>query len=82
MTKESLAVQMTKKHLIGENEMMKFTIAFWTADDTVFVHLRNKAQVPFLIDLFIWTRARIDAFLTDKKTKSTGGLHYKVFTQT
>ena len=61
--------------------MVQFTIIFWTADDAVFVHPRNKAQIPWLIDLFVWTGARIGAFLTDTKTKSKGGLRYRVCTQ-
>ena len=67
-----------KKHLFGGKEVIQFTITFWTADGAVFIHPRNKAQIPWVINLLSWTGARIGAFLTDMKTKSKGGLCYRV----
>ena len=82
LTKEGLVVKKhKKKHLFGEREMIRFTTTFWTVDDAVFVRPHNRAQIHWLIDFFLWTRARIGAFLVDSKTKSKGGLHYKAYIQ-
>ena len=82
LTKEGLVLKKhKKKHLFGEKEMIRFTTTFWTVDDAVFVHSHNRAQIPWLIDLFLWTVARICAFLVDSKTKSKGGLHCKAYIQ-
>ena len=34
------------KHLFGWKEFTQFTITFWTVDDKVFIHPRNKVQIP------------------------------------
>ena len=82
LTKEGLIVKKhKKKHLFCEKEMVRFTTTFWTVDGAVFVHPHNRAQIPWLFDLFLWTGARICAFLVDSKTKSKGGLHYKAYIQ-
>ena len=75
--KEQLVITKKKtKYLFGKEEFIQFNITFWTVDDAVFVHPRNKVQIP-LISVFTWTGARIGAFLPGPNEKNRG-LRYKV----
>ena len=66
------------KHLFGEKEFTQFTITFWTVDDKIFMHPRNKVQIPFILSVFCWTAARIGAFFPEKKNESKKGLQHRV----
>ncbi|KAI9764363.1 MAG: hypothetical protein M1840_008501 [Geoglossum simile] len=78
LTKECLVVNTRKpKHLFGKHDLIQFHITFWTKNDTNFVHPRNKIQIPFIIDVFCWTGARISAFFPNPDNKAKGGLRYK-----
>ena len=66
------------KHLFSEKELVQFTNTFWAVDDAQFIHPRNKVQIPFIIAVFCWTRARIGAFFPEKENKDKGGLQYRV----
>ena len=66
------------KHLFGEKEFTRFITTFWTVDDKVFIHPRNKSQIPFVLSLFFWTAARIGAFFPEKKDDIKKGLQYRV----
>ncbi|KAL9045573.1 MAG: hypothetical protein Q9214_001404 [Letrouitia sp. 1 TL-2023] len=71
---EGLVVNKKKqKHLFGEKELVQFNATFWTIDDAQFIYPRNKAQVPFAIAVFYWTRARIGAFFPNQENKDKGG---------
>ncbi|KAL2037204.1 hypothetical protein N7G274_010067 [Stereocaulon virgatum] len=65
------------KYLFGEKEFTRFTTTFWTVDDKVFTHPRNKVQIPFILSVFFWTAARIGAFFPGKKNGSKKGLQYR-----
>ena len=79
LTKERLVVNTKKpKHLFGKHDLIQFHTTFWTKDDASFVHPRNKVQIPFIIDVFCWTGARIGAFFPNPDNKAEGGLRYKV----
>jgi len=81
LTYKGLVVNKKKpKHLFGEKELVQFTKTFWTVDNSQFIYLRNKAQIPFIIAIFCWTGARIGAFFPDKKDNSKKGLQYRVRT--
>ena len=67
-----------QKQLFGPKEWTQFNVTFWTIDDAVFVHPRNKAQIPFLVSVFCWTGVRIGAFFPDPGNKDRGGLQYRV----
>ncbi|KAL6714267.1 hypothetical protein ACLMJK_007690 [Lecanora helva] len=65
------------KHLFGKAELINFNITFWTVDEDCFIHPRNKVQVPFLMNLFSWTGARIGAFFPNGENKGQAGLRYR-----
>ncbi|KAI9773208.1 MAG: hypothetical protein M1839_002216 [Geoglossum umbratile] len=78
LTEERLIVNTKKpKHLFGRDDLIRFHTTFWTMDDEKFIHPRNKLQIPFIIDVFCWTGARIGAFFPSPDNKNEGGLRYK-----
>ncbi|MCJ1444888.1 MAG: hypothetical protein MMC23_005391 [Stictis urceolatum] len=66
-----------EKYLFGWKEWTRFNKTFWKVDDRVFVHPRNKVQIPFLISLFCWTGARIGTFFPNATNKDKAGLRYR-----
>ena len=79
LTEERLVVNTKKpKHLFGKDDLIQFHTTFWTKDDANFIHPRNKIQIPFIIDVFCWTGARIGAFFPNPSDKDEAGLRYKV----
>ncbi|KAI9766402.1 MAG: hypothetical protein M1839_004906 [Geoglossum umbratile] len=63
LTEEGLVVNTRKpKHLFGKHDLIQFHTTFWTKDDTSFVHPCNKIQIPFIVNVFYWTGAKIGAF--------------------
>ncbi|KAI9768035.1 MAG: hypothetical protein M1839_004298 [Geoglossum umbratile] len=78
LTEERLVVNAKKpKHLFDRDDLIRFHTTFWTMDDEKFIHPRNKLQIPFIIDVFCWTGARIGAFFPTLDNKNKGGLRYK-----
>lgn len=59
------------KHNFTVRDLTRVLLALWTYDDLIFIHERYRVQVTFLIHVYCWTGARINAFFTD-------GLRYKV----
>ncbi|KIW11740.1 hypothetical protein PV08_09012 [Exophiala spinifera] len=58
------------KHNFTVRDLTRVFVALWTYDDLIFIHERYRVQTTFLIHLYCWTGARIDAFFK-------GGLRYK-----
>jgi hypothetical protein len=57
------------KHNFGLEEFKNFNTTFWTTDEGIFVHPRNKVQIPFIFSVFCWTEARIGAFFPKPKKR-------------
>ena len=66
------------KHLFDIHDLIRFHTTFWIKDDASFIHPCNKVQIPFIVDVFCWTGARIGAFFPNSDNKNEGGLRYKV----
>ncbi|EXJ96194.1 hypothetical protein A1O1_01320 [Capronia coronata CBS 617.96] len=59
------------KHNFTVRDLSRVLLALWTFDDLIFIPERYRIQVTFLIHVYCWTGARINAFFAD-------GLRYKV----
>lgn len=73
MTLEGIVVNKHRpKHNFTVRDLTRILLALWTYDDLIFIHERHRVQATFLIHVYCWTGARIDAFFKD-------GLRYKVW---
>ena len=79
LTSEGVVMNRKKpKHLFGKTDLDRFNTTFWTADESCFIHPRNKVQIPFAMAVFWWTGTRIGAFFPGVKDKNTAGFRYRV----
>ena len=76
--KKVVANKKKKKHLFGKTELIQFNTTFWTVDDIIFIHPRNKVQIFFIISVFYCTKTRINIFFFDSSNKNDEGFRYKI----
>ena|ERR1700761_3032854 len=53
------------KHNFTVLDLTRVLLALWTYDDLIFIHERYRIQVTFLIHVYCWTGACINAFVAD-----------------
>lgn len=59
------------KHNFGPEVLVRLLLALWNRPDLLYIHERTRVQFAFLLHIYCWTGARINAFFK-------GGLQYKV----
>jgi hypothetical protein len=52
--------------------------SLWTVDDPVFIHGLTKVFLLFALQLYLFTGARVGAFIPVNKHRHQRGLRYKV----
>ena len=71
LTPEGIVV---KKHLPKSNflerDFAHVRLTLWTQGDLIYIHERYRVQTSFIINVYCWTGARLDAFFK-------GGLRYQ-----
>lgn len=60
------------------DDYLKTVSSLWTRDSPVFFHGLLKILIVFALQVFLFTGARIGAFIPDAKKKKQRGLRYKV----
>lgn len=63
---------------ITRNDFTDLVSSMWTRDSPVFLHGLLKVSILFALQVFLFTGARIGAFIPDAKYRSQRGLRYKV----
>jgi len=80
LTEENVISDIKKeKYIFTKEDFIRIMTSFWVLDNPVFLHGRHKIQIPFITKIFLFTGARIGAFLPANKHKQERGLRYKVY---
>lgn len=66
------------KYNFTKRDFICVMTSFWVLDNPVFLHGRHKIQIPFITKIYLFSGARIGAFLLAAKHKKERGLRYKV----
>lgn len=81
MTADSKIKNIQKpKYNFTKDDFIQTLTAFWTLDNAVFIHGRNRIQIPLAIQLYMFSGARISAFMPSVKDKGEKGFRYKILT--
>ena len=68
-----------KQHFnFNRDDFRKITSSLWTCDCPVFLHGLLKIYILFALQVFLFTGARIGAFIPQHKHKKQRGLRYRV----
>lgn len=79
MTAEGEIEDIKKQKLnFTRNDFTDLVSSMWTRDSPVFLHGLLKVFILFALQVFLFTGARIGAFIPDAKYRSQRGLRYKV----
>lgn len=67
-----------QKFNFDRNDFTDLVASMWTRDCPIFMHGLLKVSILFALQVFLFTGARIGAFIPESKRKSQRGLRYRV----